>query len=89
MSGTRGTDLTIAIPHQEKMEMIRKSEFRVIHIWQSQICNQIPHIDNIFFVICCEVFTYLINRLAPHGITKIQKIPPKLGLTYQTYYFQQ
>ena len=45
------------------MQMFRKSESRVIHRCKFQICNQISHIDNPFFVIRCQIYNYLIHKL--------------------------
>ena len=52
---------TMAIPHPKIMETLRKSESRVINKYKLEICNQISHIDNPFFVIRCQIFNYLIN----------------------------
>ena len=68
-----GTNKTMAVHHPEIMEMVRKSESRVIIRCKFQIWNQISHIDNLFFCIRCQIFNYLINKLTPHGRTKIQK----------------
>ena len=56
-------NLTMAIPHSEIMEMLIKSESSVIYRCKFQICHQISHIDDQFFVIRCQIFHYLINRL--------------------------
>ena len=61
--GTSGTNLTMAKPHPEIMQMLRKSESRVIHRCKFPKCNQISHIDNPFFLIRCQTFNYLINKL--------------------------
>ena len=66
------------------MQLIRKLGSRVIRRYRFEICNQISHIDNPFFVILRQIFHYFINKFIPDGRTKIPKNPPKLLLTYQT-----
>ena len=46
ISGRSGTNLTMAIPHPEIIQMLRKLGSRVIHKYRLQICNQISHTNN-------------------------------------------
>ena len=48
ISGTSGTNMTMAIAQLEKVQMLRKLKPRVTRVWRFQICNQIIQIDNIF-----------------------------------------
>ena len=77
----------MTIPQPEIMQMFRKSESRVIYKCKFQICNQISLIDNPFFVIRCQISDYLINKLTPHGITKIKKNYPKVTANVLDYIY--
>ena len=50
--------------------MLRKSDSIIIRC-KFKICNQISHIDNPFFVIRCQIFNYLINKLTLDGKQKM------------------
>ena len=63
INGRSGTNLTMAIPQPEIIQMIRKLGSRVIHRCGLQICNQISQINNNLFVIRCTIFNWLINKL--------------------------
>ena len=67
ISGTSGTNLAMAVTHPEILQMLRKSDSRLIHRCRFQIRNQISHIDNTFAGIHCPIC----DKLTPHGISKI------------------
>ena len=48
ISGTSGTNMTMAITQLEKVQMLTKLKYRVTRVRRFQICNQIIQIDNIF-----------------------------------------
>ena len=60
------------------MQLIKKLGSRVIRRYRFEICNQISHIDNPFFVILRQIFHYFINKFIPDGRTKIPKKPTKV-----------
>ena len=60
ISGRCGTNLTMAIPQPEIIQMLGKLGSRAIHRCRLQICNQILQIDNNLFVIRVQ---YLIGSL--------------------------
>ena len=53
ISGTSGTNTTIAITRPEIQQMLRKLGSRVIHRCRFRICNRILHINNTFADIRC------------------------------------
>ena len=63
INGRSGTNLIIATPQPEIIQMLRKLESMVIHRCRLQICNQISRIDNNIFVIQCTIFNWIINKL--------------------------
>ena len=78
----------MAIIDQEIMRMLWILGTRVIHNCRSQICSQISHksntiVDKRFLIM--KLAHYVINKLTPHGMPKIQKISPKFMLTQQTF----
>ena len=72
------TNLTMAIPQPEIIQMLRKLGSKVIDRCRLQICNQISQIDNNLLVIWCTIFNWLTNKLTPQGNTKNSKSSSKV-----------
>ena len=61
ISGTSDTIMIMAITQLEKVQMLRKLQYRVTRVWRFQICNQIKQIDNIFVDIRIKLLIFIIK----------------------------